>query len=561
MTLLPMTTAIERPQRWDVPFSAAMRDEDVTWLMSREPFSSLDASRFPSATPLLGILLNDARLVRCRPGDLIVREGDYGSSAFFVLEGAVRVALDDLPPSLLGRRDTPKKSLWGVVAQLWSNTREPEARDLSRYREAAGVGRRDSDAGETRVFLQDVPGVLNRHRTVRLEAGEIFGELAALGRTPRTATVFADSDALLLEVRWQGLRDLRKHAPALKEFIDRRYRERSLKVQLGETPLLAGLDDAALQRVADATVFESFGSFDWYGSFKQKHGAVDEPLIAEEGHYPNGVILVRAGFARLSQRYGASEKTVGYLGKGRAFGLEEVLAGADRGAAVPLRASLRALGYVDLLRIPTAIIETLVVPHLAHARVKSNIAPSVAALGLPTGMLDELVDRRFVNGTATMVIDLSVCTRCDDCVRACSQTHDGNPRFLRQGPVLAERFMVANACMHCVDPVCMIGCPTGAIHRTAIGGQVVINDATCIGCSSCANSCPYEAIRMVEVRTKYGTPVADAVTGQPILKATKCDLCQEQLGGPACQRACPHDALRRVDMSDLPSLAAWTNRR
>ncbi len=538
-----------------------MRDEDVAWLLSREPFAGLDATRFPAATPLLGILLNDARLVRCRPGDLIVREGDYGSSAFFVLEGAVRVALDDLPPALLGRREAPKKSLWGVIAQLWSNAREPEARDLSRYRDAAGLGRRESDAGDARVFLQDVPGVLDRHRTVRLESGEMFGELAALGRTPRTATVFADSDALLLEIRWQGLRDIRKHAPALKEFIDRRYRERSLKVQLGETPLLSGLSSDALQKVADATSFESFGSFDWYGSFKQKRGDVDEPLIAEEGHYPNGVILVRAGFARLSQRHGAGERTIGYLGKGRVFGLEELLAGADTGTAAPLRASLRALGYVDLLRIPTAIIEALVVPTLVRSRVSKSIAPSVAPSGLPSGVLDELVDRRFVNGTATMVIDLSVCTRCDDCVRACSQTHDGNPRFLRDGPVLGERFMVANACMHCVDPVCMIGCPTGAIHRTAIGGQVVINDATCIGCSTCANSCPYEAIRMVEVRTPRGTPLADAATGQPILKATKCDLCQEQLGGPACQRACPHDALRRVDMGDLPTLTAWMNRR
>ena len=60
--------------------------------------------------------------------------------------------------------------------------------------------------------------------------------------------------------------------------------------------------------------------------------------------------------------------------------------------------------------------------------------------------------------------------------------------------------MVANACMHCVDPVCMIGCPTGAIHRESIEGQVVINDRTCVGCATCANSCPYDNIQMVEIR-------------------------------------------------------------
>jgi Fe-S-cluster-containing hydrogenase component 2 len=45
------------------------------------------------------------------------------------------------------------------------------------------------------------------------------------------------------------------------------------------------------------------------------------------------------------------------------------------------------------------------------------------------------------------------------------------------------------------------------------------------------------------------------------MKATKCDLCASQHGGPACQRACPHDALRRVDMQQLPALADWIDRR
>src|SRR5439155_5289623 len=98
---------------------------------------------------------------------------------------------------------------------------------------------------------------------------------------------------------------------------------------------------------------------------------------------------------------------------------------------------------------------------------------------LDPGLMEFLVERRIINGTASMVIDLDRCTRCDDCVRACAAGHDNNPRFVRHGPA-SGGLMVANACMHCVDPVCMIGCPTGAIHRDAFGGQVVINPVTCI---------------------------------------------------------------------------------
>ena len=119
--------------------------------------------------------------------------------------------------------------------------------------------------------------------------------------------------------------------------------------------------------------------------------------------------------------------------------------------------------------------------------------------------------------------------------------------------------MIANACMHCADPVCMIGCPTGAIHRESFAGQVVINPVTCIGCTACANNCPYDAIRMVDIRDESG----EFMVGEdlkPISKATKCDLCVENHGGPACERACPHGALTRMNLNDLQALAHWMKR-
>lgn len=119
--------------------------------------------------------------------------------------------------------------------------------------------------------------------------------------------------------------------------------------------------------------------------------------------------------------------------------------------------------------------------------------------------------------------------------------------------------MVASACMHCVDPVCLIGCPTGAIGRHKNTGNVIINDLSCIGCGVCAASCPYDNIRLVEIRDETGAFVVDE-NMEPIVKATKCDLCQDQLTGPACQQACPHDALIRMDMQDRDGLMEWLRR-
>src|SRR5262249_56683323 len=58
-------------------------------------------------------------------------------------------------------------------------------------------------------------------------------------------------------------------------------------------------------------------------------------------------------------------------------------------------------------------------------------------------------------------------------------------------------------CLHCKDPECLTGCPTGAIARFP-DGQVDIDYKTCIGCADCATQCPYEAISMIPRKAREG---------------------------------------------------------
>jgi Fe-S-cluster-containing dehydrogenase component/CRP-like cAMP-binding protein len=543
---------MSRPQRWDTPFGPEMTDADVERLMRRPEFAAIKSENFPDHTPLAGILKNDARIVKYREGDLVVREGDYGNSAFLVLHGKLRVVLaPGLPNEVLGRQKPQPKSFWESLTQLWRNRGIAEVRRLT---SGGGTGlHREENAAASHVFLQDIPTVLGEHKTAQLRRGALFGEIAALGRVPRTATVFAEAEAELVEIRWQGLREIRKFDEGWRRQIDESYRANALKAHLRATPLFAELEEGALQEIADHTLFETYGSFEWHVSYKKyvsqgQGGAASEPVIARQGDYPDGLLLVRAGFVRVSSRLGNGERTLTYLGAGDHFGLDELYGAWEAKTQLSLETSLTAVGYVDVLRVPTHILERLVFPNLKppERRLSASAANRPVA---NDAVLDWLVDERFINGTKAMLIDLDRCTRCDDCVRACASTHDGNPRFLRQGRTF-DHWMITNACMHCADPVCLIGCPTGAIHRSMFGGLVVINDDTCIGCSTCASSCPYENIRMVEINDARGKPIL-AEDQKPIVKATKCDLCFEQLGGPACVRACPHDALSRVDFKEL----------
>jgi Fe-S-cluster-containing dehydrogenase component/CRP-like cAMP-binding protein len=557
-----------RPQRWDAPFDPNMSEAELAMLLARPEFSSIDEALFPASMPLEGILRNDCRVVKFRAGDIVIREGDYGNSAFLLLKGTLKAVIPPgFPQEVLGRSAAPKRTLWNSLSQLWTNPELPEVRDTSRYT-GRHPSRGDGEDPQNRMSLlelesarcvfregtpiakglREVPPLKEDYRTATLSAGSIFGEIAALGRVPRTATVYAQTDSTVLEIRWQGLSAIRKYDSGWRRIIDESYRRNQLKTQLREHPFLAKLDEATLQQVADRTRFETYGSFEWHLSYKRKSGAgTEEPVIAREGDYNDGLLLIGAGFARCTVRVGNGRRTLTYLRKGDSFGLDELYATWKTGQKVPLETSLFALGYVHVLRVPADAVNQYVFPDY---KPRGHKLVDEAARPLSNDVLLEwAVNERFINGTQTMLIDIDKCVRCDDCVRACAATHGGNPRFVRHGKTL-DRYMVTNACMHCVDPVCMIGCPTGAIHRDVEKGVVVINDDTCIGCGTCANSCPYDNIRLVEIRDKKGRPVLDPQNQMPILKATKCDLCYTQLGGPACVRACPHDALQRVDFRE-----------
>ena len=569
----------DREDSDDTPFAEGIEDSDVDNILGvNQEFDQNnlmhialeEAKRSNKEQRLRDIIKHDTRILRFSKDEVIIREGDYGSTAFYLLKGSSRVVIEKLSDEALQRKSPEQKSFTAAFSQLWSNSKETEARD---YSKSLKLPEGDMSSTTTQdgsdqhhIFLQDVPGIIQNFQTHQLPQGTVFGEVSALSRSPRGATIYAEEECLLVEMRWQALREIRRITPTFKEKIDQNYRERCLKTHLLLTDLFKDLPVETIDEIVSKSQFFSFGNFEWHNDYKKisKESSEDrikkEQIIVEEGNYVNGLFLIRAGFARVSRVENHGHFTIKYLGKGGVFGLDELMQNYSSDEKTAYKTSLRSIGYTEVIYIPSYLIFDLVFKDIQQDKKLVEIKKqSIEGLDIDQGMLEFLVENRIMNGTQSMFIDLDRCTRCDDCVTACSNGHNNNPRFIRHGKQYAH-FMIANACMHCNDPVCMIGCPTGAINRNSIKGEVVIADDVCIGCSTCANSCPYENIRMVNIKDEEGQPLFSPGTTKPVQKATKCDLCSEQLGGPACERACPHDALMRIDMSDVTKLKTFLNR-
>ena len=148
------------------------------------------------------------------------------------------------------------------------------------------------------------------------------------------------------------------------------------------------------------------------------------------------------------------------------------------------------------------------------------------------------------------VIDQDTCIGCHACTVACKTEHEvplGVNRtwvkYIEKGAWPdTSRFFSVMRCNHCANAPCVTICPTSALYRRT-DGIVDFDTSRCIGCKSCMQACPYDAL--------YIDP--DDHTAQ------KCNYCAHRVAvglEPACVIVCPEQAIVAGDLDDPASRIA-----
>src|SRR5436190_6092160 len=430
------------------------------------------------------------------------------------------------------------------------------------------------------VFLTGEDG--QQRKVGAVPPGTCIGEMSILAGVPRNATIVcseAGGETQVLEMVRPALRLLR----SLKKFaerVDTSYRSHGLANTIAELQANAGdkLTPIDLVSVGNLARFMAYG----------KHH-----LLIKEGTVIDTIFLIRSGWVRrvrgvpiyqeVTEGAGATSSALipeDFLGAGNCLGLE-----ALTGQKV-WQYSAEVMARTELLEIPLTALH-------ADAGLAQRVSETFTGFSLAdddtkvAGQSDKRallatekeIDTGIIDAVNLLVMDMDLCIRCGNCSLACHKVH-GQSRLLRRGIPIerpakigsskTQHVLSPSVCMHCKDPECLTGCPTGAIFRD-LRGEVDIHPPACIGCFDCATQCPYNAISMVPREmppVSRTAPLAriknifrlSATSPAPVgeaddMIAVKCNLCEHTPLNPkgasrpaySCEENCPTGALVRVN--------------
>lgn len=389
----------------------------------------------------------------------------------------------------------------------------------------------------------DVTATSQNHEVIHLASlvkGDFFGEMGPLSGQPRTATVTARTRSVVLQVPKALFLEMLRRSPEVRQRIDRKYIERSLRTHLKRVSLFAPLPEDIIDALANKVELVSFNKGD---------------VIIKEGDPGDCLYLVRSGFVKVSRGPLDHEKIITYLKDGSYFGEMALVRDEKRSANVV------AMTDVEAVRIVKRQFEQIL---SLYPEVEKEVRGTMAEREVEAKAIshDErkakamsfVVQKGLAQAREILMVDLEKCINCDNCVTAC-QAFRGHARIERRGSRLG-RFLVPTSCFHCENPECLL-CPVGGIVRDKDGE--IHHTEFCNGCGGCARRCPYGNILIVRLeedkrnwRQKLWRGKKEAEPGEKKGKqiVVKCDMCGDY-SQMACVYNCPTGAMQVLTPEDL----------
>jgi CRP-like cAMP-binding protein/thioredoxin reductase len=273
-------------------------------------------------------------------------------------------------------------------------------------------------------------------KLIRISQGQFFGEMSLLSGRRRSATVRAVGSCVLLESPRRDIVKLMNTYEQVRRVIDQFFIIRTLRAGL--------VPDAPfeeLQIVAESAELVSYKTDD---------------ILFNEGDEATGLHVIRSGSVSVSRLIGGRDIVTSYVAAGNYVGEMGLVGQSKRSATVKATVAtesifLSAEVFMKMLERNTGLRERI------QDMVKQRLSENLRMEAQPEAgdLISFLMQQGLGEATDVLLIDEALCVGCDNCEKACAETHGGTSRLDRAaGPSYAE-VHVPTSCRHCEDPHCM----------------------------------------------------------------------------------------------------------
>ena len=290
-------------------------------------------------------------------------------------------------------------------------------------------------------------GATPPHIRTRLGRGEFFGEMSLLSGRPRSDKAIAGPGCILVETPRRTMVKLMNSNEEVRSGIDWIFVVRELQRHFAP---FATLKD--LRTIAARVTLRRF-----------KAGEV----LFKEGEVGDSLFVLRSGGVALSRGKGSEQILVAEVRSGHLVGEMALMGDPVRRETATTTVAADAIEikrkeFLELARREDARLDPLQkdVSRRVIDNARMQVRPEAGSL------MNFLMREGLGEATNVLVIDESLCVGCDNCEKACAETHGGVSRLDREAGATYANVHIPTACRHCEQPHCMKDCPPNAIRRS-----------------------------------------------------------------------------------------------
>jgi len=492
-----------------------------------------------------------------RAGDILMREGDNGTTAFYILSGTIDIFINNPVSRVESHRGGGKGLFKGLTK-------------ITNYITGMPAPKGAKPGGRTHIPIDASVDLPLDNPIAQVKAGDLIGELAALAALkqerlkrpkfyPRSATARAATDVVALEMLPNILNNVLYNAAAFKDKLNKNYRARALDTHLRSVPIFRNLSPEFINHLRERVELVD---------------VVPGQVICRQGEIADAFYLIRMGFVKVSQIFPGGELVLTYLSRGSYFGEMGLLPPVFRVRAKGLKPGQIAETAVSstsqvLGRAPSG--EGFVVPwdeylsrehatlrvegkQLRVARLTSGKNPITFRMKPVDGALVSPGESFVIGETTFEVIEdplqagkrTATCTAVDF-VQLVRIKADDFARMLAEFPeveagitgVAQQRRKMDLELLGRVQQASL----SSFLEQELMQGQnlLLLDLNKCTRCDECVKAC-------VATHSDGVTRlVRDGLRFENFLVATSCRACMD----PLCMTRCPVGSIRRKDTLDI----------